>query len=292
MILNYTYAIISVIVVSLISLVVATPFFFKKEISNKTLLLLLSLSVGVLLGTVFFGFLPEIYHGIEEHHHEIEKQNQFEESINLEKTINLNDYHNEEEEKINTIIASILILIGFMLMFIIEKFIHYHHKKGCENKHLGHSHAYNIAPINLIGDGIHNFIDGLIIAGSYILSIPTGIAATISIIFHEIPQEISDFGILIYSGYSKKKALFFNFIFATTAILGTIIGLILNEFISGFVSFMIPIAAGNFLYIASSNLVPQIHKHCNLKESILHILAIIIGILIIIIITLLFPHSH
>ena len=189
------YAIISVIIVSLISIIVAIPFLIKKKISNKTLLFLLSVSVGVLLSTVFINFLPEIFSSADGHNY--------------------------------SIVLPLLILFGFLVMFIIEKFVHFHHNKKCEDGHCGHGHAYNLAPINLIGDGIHNFIDGLVIAGAYAVSITLGIATTISIIFHEVPQEIADMGVLLYSGMSKKKALYFNFLSAITAMIGTIVGIIL-----------------------------------------------------------------
>ena len=253
----YIYAIISVIIVSLISLVGAVPLLIKKRVSKKTLLFLLSVSVGVLMSTVFLNFIPEITeHG----------------------------YHLE---------SGLLILLGFLVLFIVEKFVHCNHTKKCESGDCGHSHAYNLAPINLIGDGIHNFIDGLVIAGSYVISIPLGIAATISVIFHEVPQEIADFGVLLYSGLSRKKAVIFNLVSAGTAIVGTIIGLVLAERISGFSHFMIPFATGNFLYIAASNLLPQLHRHCNLRDTALHLFAIFLGIGIILLMMVLLPgHAH
>ncbi|MFH1641776.1 MAG: ZIP family metal transporter [Nanoarchaeota archaeon] len=251
------YALPSIIIISLISVVVAIPLLLMKKISNKLLLFLLSVSVGVLLSTVFMEFLPELFS---------------------------HDY---------SIGLAFNILFGFLLMFILEKLVHYHHSKKCEEGDCGHGHAYNLAPINLIGDGIHNFIDGLVIAGSYAVNITLGITATISIIFHEIPQEIADFGVLLYSGMSKKKALLFNFLSAFTAIIGTLIGIMLVGKLDGFTEFIIPFAAGNFIYIAASNLVPQLHRQCKIHDTILHILAILLGIGIIALVTLYSPaHGH
>ncbi len=255
--MDIVYPIISVIIVSLISVIFAIPFLLKKKVSEKLLLFLLSVSVGVLLSTVFFEFLPEaLEHGY-------------------------------------TVSTGLFILLGFVLMFVLEKFVHWHHSKKCEDGDCGHGHAYNLAPVNLIGDGIHNFLDGLVIAGSYAINIGVGIAATISIIFHEIPQEIADFGVLLFSGLSKKKAIFFNFFSALTAVVGTVIGIFLVGSMEGFTDFIIPFAAGNFIYIAASNLTPQLHRHCRLKDSVLHILAIIIGVAIIALLTVYSPgHSH
>lgn len=251
------YTFISVIVVSLISVFMAIPLMMKRKISKHALLFLLSMSVGVLLATVFLDFLPEILH----EHYDMS--------------------------------VALTILAGFLIMFVLEKFVHWHHEKKCEDGDCGHGHAYNLAPINLIGDGIHNFIDGLVIAGAYAANITLGIAATISIIFHEIPQEIADFGVLLYSGWSKKKALIFNFLSAATAIIGAVIGLILIGSLQGFTDFIIPFAAGNFLYIAASNLLPQLHRHCKWKDSLLHIIAIILGIVIIVVVTMFGPaHAH
>jgi zinc and cadmium transporter len=255
--MNSLNALLSVGIVSLVSIFFAIPFLFKKKISDSVLLFLLSLSVGVLLSTVFMDFLPE--------------------AASHKYTLGL-AFH---------------VLLGFLLMFILEKFVHFHHNRRCEDSACGHSHAYSLAPVNLIGDAIHNFIDGLVIAGSYAVNVTLGITATISIILHEIPQEIADFGVLLYSGLSKKKAIIFNFLSATTAIAGTAIGLLLVGRLQGFTEFMIPFAAGNFIYIAASNLVPQLHLRCRLKDIILHVLAIVLGISIVTIATLYGPaHGH
>jgi zinc and cadmium transporter len=251
--MNEIYAIISVVIVSLLSVIVVLPLFNKKTVSKGLLMFLLSMSVGVLLATVFVDFLPEIV------------------------------------EQGYSLLIAMYILFGFLVMFILEKFIHWHHSKKCAHGDCGHSHAYNLAPVNLIGDGIHNFIDGLVIAGSFMVSATLGVAATISIIFHEIPQEIADFGVLLYSGMSKKKALLFNLLSALTSILGVLIGLFLVGQLSWFSKFIIPFAAGNFIYIAASNLLPQLHRHCKLKDTALHIFAIIFGIFLVVLVTLYVP---
>jgi zinc and cadmium transporter len=244
------YPIISVIIISLISVIVAIPLMLKKKVSQGLLLFLLSASVGVLLSTVFMELLPEALH---------------------------DGY---------SVVIALYIILGFLVMFVLEKFVHWHHSKKCKDD--CHGHAYNLAAVNLIGDGVHNFIDGLVIAGAYAVNIGVGIAATISIIFHEVPQEIADFGVLLYSGFSKKKALLFNLLSAGAAIVGTLVGLFLVP--EGFVKFIIPFAAGNFLYIAASNLLPKLHRHCGLKESLLHLFAIVLGVGIILLVTLFVPH--
>jgi len=174
-------------------------------------------------------------------------------------------------------------------MFMLEQFIH--HKHSHKKNGPGHGHAYSIAPINLVGDGVHNFIDGLVIAGSYAVSTTLGISATISIIFHEIPQEIADFGVLLYSGMSKKKALMFNGLSAVSAVGGAVLGLILSTSISNFTNYLIPFAAGNFLYIAASNLIPQLHRDCSTQDMIKQVIAICFGVAIIVLVGFFSP-SH
>jgi len=139
-------------------------------------------------------------------------------------------------------------------------------------------HVHPFAYMNLLGDALHNFIDGLIIAGSYIISIPAGIATTIAVIFHEIPQEIGDFGVLVHGGFSKGKAIFLNFITALTAVFGAIFALVLSNYISNIEGYLISLAIGGFLYIAGSDLIPELHKETKVSVSLIQILTFILGV--------------
>ncbi len=132
--------------------------------------------------------------------------------------------------------------------------------------------------MNLVGDGLHNFADGLIIAASYFVNIPVGIATSIAVIMHEVPQELADFGVLLYAGFSTRKAIFFNFLSAALAIVGAVAGIVLGNRVEGFVGLILPFAAGGFIYIAGSNLIPELHKECDWKNSFWHILAFLLGI--------------
>ncbi len=120
-------------------------------------------------------------------------------------------------------------------------------------------------------------MDGLVIAGAYTASFELGIVATISVILHEIPQELADYGVLLYSGLSRRKAILFNLLAALTAVLGGIIGLLLSDS-QGFERLIIPFAAGNLLYIAAASLVPELHKHCELRDSVLHTGMMLLGV--------------
>jgi len=133
--------------------------------------------------------------------------------------------------------------------------------------------------MNLVGDGIHNFIDGLVIAASFVFSIQIGITTTFAVIAHEIPQELGDFGVLVYGGFAKFKALFYNLLSALTAIFGALLGFFLFPLIDNLASFLVPFAAGGFIYIAGSDLIPELHKEANLKRSILSFIFFLVGIL-------------
>jgi zinc and cadmium transporter len=134
--------------------------------------------------------------------------------------------------------------------------------------------------MNLIGDGIHNFLDGMIIGASYAVSLSIGIATTLAVILHEIPQEIGDFGILLHGGLTRKKALFFNFLTATLAIAGTVISLVIGTQVKKYSLILLPVTAGGFIYIAGSDLIPELHKELSLPKSIMQFISMLFGIAI------------
>jgi zinc and cadmium transporter len=129
-----------------------------------------------------------------------------------------------------------------------------------------------------VGDGAHNLIDGLIIGSSFAVSAPLGLTTSFAIIMHEIPQEIGDFGVLVYGGFGRSKALFFNFISALTAVLGTLIGYALAHASEAFLGILMPAAAGGFIYIASCDLIPELHKQQDLKKATLSMGVFILGV--------------
>jgi zinc and cadmium transporter len=169
-----------------------------------------------------------------------------------------------------------LVLIGGILVsFAVERFLQWRHCHVPTSKEHPHSFAY----MNLFGDSIHNLIDGLIIGGSYLVSIPLGIATTIAIVFHEIPQELGDFSVLIYGGIHKKKALMFNFLTALTAIAGVVIALALGSLVGNATILLVPFAAGNFIYIAGSDLIPELRKdEPEPKKSALQLISLVLGV--------------
>ncbi|MCX7836400.1 MAG: ZIP family metal transporter [candidate division WOR-3 bacterium] len=192
----------------------------------------------------------------------------------------------ETTEHISAHLFSFFLTIGFLTFFILERIIrwrHCHHLPQCE--------IHPVIPLNLLGDSLHNFIDGLTLAAGYLTSLETGLLITLGIIFHEIPQEIGDFAILVYGGYSRKKALFYNFITATVAVLGAISGYFFLEKFQYLLPFLLAIASGNFLYIASSDIIPELHRELSLKKSVCSFIIFILGILLINFLTNLFTHK-
>jgi zinc and cadmium transporter len=178
----------------------------------------------------------------------------------------------------------LFVLVGFILFFVIEKVLHWRH---C---HKGKCDVHTFTYMNLVGDTIHNFIDGLILAASFVTSVELGLTTTIAIAAHEIPQEIGDFGVLIYGGFKKKKAIILNFIVALTIVIGGLIGYFISKSVESAVTFLLPFAAGGFIYIAATDLIPEIKKELDFKKYMATLIVFIIGILIMWFIKLYFSH--
>jgi zinc and cadmium transporter len=170
--------------------------------------------------------------------------------------------------------ASLFVLAGIFAFFVLEKFLLWRHQHVLESDHPIHPVGY----MNLLADGAHNFIDGVIIGASYDVSLHVGIATTLAVIFHEIPHELGNFFVLLYAGFTKRKALFFNFVSALFAILGTFMSLLVGSKVAEFSSMMLPVAAGGFIYIAGSDLVPELNKESTLGKSLVQMLAIAGGV--------------
>jgi zinc and cadmium transporter len=177
----------------------------------------------------------------------------------------------------------LITLLSFVFFFLLEKTLFWRH---C---HKGECPIHTFGYMNLVGDSVHNFIDGLVIASTFLIDIRLGIVTTAIIALHEIPQEIGDFGVLIHAGFEKKKALIINFLVALTVVLGGIIGYFASFKLEGIIPYLLPFAAGGFIYIASSDLMPEIRKETNLKKSMISFLVFILGILIMYVATL-FEH--
>ena len=179
--------------------------------------------------------------------------------------------------------ASLYVLTGIFLFFILEKFLLWRHQHTLEASHAIRPVGY----MNLFADGVLNFIDGTIIGASYLVSLPVGIATTLAVIFHEIPHELGNFFVLLYAGFTKTRALFFNFLTGLFAILGTLVALLVGSRVEHFSLLMLPLAAGGFIYIAGSDLVPELNKESDLFKSVIQMMAIALGVGLMLLLTLL-----
>lgn len=215
--------------------------FMKQKTMNKILFYLVSFAAGTLLGAAFLDLLPEV---IEEGFTEL---------------------------------LPIFILVGLLSFFILEKFLYWHHHHAHEEQEEVHTFTY----LNMVGDGIHNFLDGAVIAVSFMNSTALGIVTTIAIIAHEIPQEIADFSVLIYGGFSRMKALVYNFLTALTAVIGALATFFFSALMENSHSYIASFAIGGFVYIAGTDLIPEIHKEKDAKKSLLQLLTLVLGIILI-----------
>lgn len=173
----------------------------------------------------------------------------------------------------NTTVLFAWLLAGFTLFFVLEQFLHWHH---CHRAQA--SCKQPLTYLILIGDGLHNFIGGLAIAGTFMVDIRLGIMAWLAAAAHEIPQELGDFGVLIHGGWRKQTALLFNLLSGLTFLLGGLVTYAASFTID--VAFLIPFAAGNFIYIGASDLVPEVTKHEDLRKNILNFVFFVIGVLL------------
>ncbi len=233
------YSILSVVVVSLISFVGILTMITRFKAKSRFLAFLVSFAAGALLGDVFIHLLPQLA-----------EKGQF------------------------TRTTSLYILGAIIVLFVIEKYIHWHHH-GTENDQALHTQPFVFT--NLIGDGLHNMIDGMVITGAYLLDIRLGLATTIAVILHEIPQEFADFGVLVYGGLKPSKALFYNFLSALASLLGAVLVLSFGTN-PNTEAILIALGAGSFIYLAVADLIPEIHREE--KNTLTQLLSFGAGIII------------
>lgn len=236
------YIIIATVLVSLIAFVGVLTLFLKEEILNKILLILVAFSAGALIGGAFLHLIPEAIYKV-------------------------------GAEEISIFKIFLYLILGFCVFFILEQFIRWHHHPTKE-----HQEIKPFSYLILVSDAFHNFIDGVVIAASFIVALPVGVVTTIAVALHEIPQEIGDFGVLVYGGIKRLKALFLNFLSAIFAVLGGLFGFFLSEKMGESIVFLLPFAAGNFIYIAASDLIPEIKHKESLRKSLTHFFVFLLGI--------------
>lgn len=229
---------------SIVSLMGGLILLFKGKSTSKFTHILSSFAAGALLGAVFFDLLPEAI----EH---------------------------SEEVGIDPSQVFIFTLLGILSFFLIERFLHWSHNHDFDSKQFVKK---PIVSLIIAGDSIHNFIDGVAIASTFIVSVPLGIITTFAVALHEIPQEIGDFGVMLKNGVSKKKVILLNVLSAFASVIGVIVAFIYGQRIESLLPFFISIASGFFLYIALSSLIPEIHHENKKGIAIFETSALFLGV--------------
>lgn len=170
-------------------------------------------------------------------------------------------------------------LASFIGFFLLERFLHWRH---CHDEE--HITKHTLGTLNLIGDTIHNFLDGVLIAASFASGTGLGIIATLAIALHEIPQEIGDFAVLVHSGFSRRRALLYNFLVSMTCIAGGILGYFASQSLATFANYLIPVAAGAFIYISAADLIPELKTTTNTKKIFAVIATFLLGVIIMVLV--------
>jgi zinc and cadmium transporter len=231
--MNAGYALSSVVVVSLVSLVGLVTLAAGPDRVRRLAEPLVAFAVGALLGDAFIHLLPEVFAGGGP-----------------------------------PLVRSLLVLGGMLAFFVVEKLLrHAHVLKVLEDEHVAaHGRRPALAAINLVGDGVHNLIDGVIIGASWLAGPTLGLGTTLAVLLHEIPQELADFGVLLHSGLGPRKAVLLNLASASLAVAGTAAALVAGRFAQAAVTeTLLPVAAGGFVYIAAADLIPELQHDRSLR---------------------------
>jgi zinc and cadmium transporter len=245
----WLFALASTVLVSLVSLLGIVVLWWSEARIQGALVLFVSLAAGALLGDAFIHLLPEAFAA----------------STNSART-------------------SVTVLAGIVAFFGLEKLLRWRHQHSLDPS----THVHPVGPMNLISDALHNLIDGALIAASYLASPALGIATTVAVILHEVPQEIGDFGVLLHAGFSKGQALSFNFFSASLAIVGAVATLLVGSQAGEMITTtLVPLTAGMFIYIAGVDLLPEMHKEDDPTRSLLQLIMMGIGVAIMLLLALL-----
>ena len=247
--------ILATVLVSLISLS-GILLIFNRPIKESLLRVLISISAGSLLSVVFLDLLPEAI----------------------------------EAELYEPHLIFGVVLASIIFFFLFEKVLHWHHCR-CDY-HEEHDEKKHLIYINLIGDAVHNIVDGFLIAASFMLDFQAGVIVTLAVILHEIPQEVSDFGVLLYAGLSKAKAIMANLLVALSAVFGAVIFYFFGQSFEKAIPLMVAFAAGNFIYLSMSDLIPELHHEKDSKKILKNSLWLLAGVLIIYLLINILPHEH
>jgi zinc and cadmium transporter len=249
---------LATLIISIFSLIGIFTISLNEKKLHKILLILVAYSAGTILGAALFDLLPEAVELV-------------------------------DEQLVFPIIA-----FGFVFFLLLERFLYWYH---------GHGHVHEIgktveggptksfAYLNLIGDFIHNFIDGMIIAAGFVNGLGIGITTSIAVAFHELPQEMGDYGILVYAGFQRRKALVLNFAAAFSIVLGGLFGSFFLGVIESLGGWMVAFSTGAFIFLSASELIPEMHEEQDRWKNLVQIFVLLLGMLTIYSLGIIFPHE-
>lgn len=241
--------VVATTVVSLLSLVGVFALSLKEKTLHSILFVVVAFSAGSILGAVYFDLLPEAM------------------------------------KLAGESVAAVYITLGFTVFFFLERFIYWYHGHGHESdisvEMPNRATAKSFGYLNILGDGIHNFVDGTVIAGSFLAGFPVGLTTTIAVIFHELPQEIGDYGILVYAGFKRARALLLNFVVA--------LAVIFLETVQALGGVLVAFSAGGFTYLGASELIPELHEEKRFTKSVVQFVMFLLGIALIWALGFVFP---
>ena len=233
----WALALLSVFGISLVSLVGVATLAFGRQRLERVVFLLVAFAVGAMFGGAVLHLIPEAYAALGP-----------------------------------GLLPGLLVLAGVGAFFVLEKFLHWHHHHGVPGEddggHGGGAGGH-VAAMSIAGNAAHNLIDGAIVAAAFLVSPETGFVTTLAVVLHEIPQEIGNFGVLVYGGYTPRRALAVNFASGLAGLLGAALTLVAGQAFAGFADLLLPFTAGGFLYIAGSDLIPELnrrHSHPAIKS--------------------------
>jgi zinc and cadmium transporter len=248
--------VLATFVVSLFSLSGIFMLSLNEERLHSILFFLLAFSAGSIFGAAVFDLLPEAV------------------------------------ELVDGRVVFLYIAFGYLAFYFLERFIYWYHGHGHhEDMEFEAEETRGFAYLNLLGDGVHNFIDGMVIAASYTVSFQVGLVATIAVIFHELPQELGDYGILVYAGFDRVRALTLNFVVALSVVGGGVFATFFLETVEALSGVLIAFSAGAFLYLAASELVPELQHERDFRRSLIQFVVFILGMALIYSLGLVFPHE-
>ena len=249
--------IVATLGISLLSLIGILTLSIKQDTLHKILMILVAYSAGTILGAALFDLLPEAV------------------------------------ELVDKALVFPLIASGFVFFLVLERLIYWYHGHGHvhEFKNSDDSLSEGFAYLNLLGDFIHNFIDGMIIAASFANSFSVGIASAIAVAFHELPQEMGDYGILVYAGIERRKAIIYNFAAALSVVVGGIFGSFFITVVEELSGWMIAFSAGAFIFLSASELIPEMHEEKDRGKAVIQLLVLLLGMASIYALGLIFHHE-